>query len=96
MRRIISSAITPAKITAPIIGKFELGRDAGYIDGIVEQPHDRRANDDPQNRPLATAQRTTSQHGRGNCIQLVEIAVCSRLHRVDVESKQDAPQASGA
>src|SRR5262249_141086 len=40
------------------------------------------------------AERATAEHGRGDCIELVEVAEVARLGRIDVENKQHAAESA--
>ena len=50
-------------------------RNAKQVDEVLQDLQQRRAGQNPDDRTLAAAQAATAQNGRGNAVQLEEIAV---------------------
>ena len=63
-----------------------------HVDAVVDDPHDRRADDDAEDRALAAAQRAAAEHGGRDGVELVGDADLLG-HLADVGGVADAGDA---
>ena len=96
-RRASSSTITPIEDHAADDGELDvLIVGVHQVDRVAEHHHHGGADHHAGDASLAAAQRAAAEHGRGDGVQLVEVAEVAGLGRVDIEHEQHAAQAGQA
>ena len=76
--------------------EIERARNVEQVHQIAQHLQQRRAHDDPEHGSFASAQAAAADDGRGNRVELVEVAVRGRRNRVRVEGDEIAETAASS